>query len=51
MSHLDPTSLLFELDWASALALFWYVLLIDLPRYTLGFCAAAASVLILAAGL
>jgi cellulose synthase/poly-beta-1,6-N-acetylglucosamine synthase-like glycosyltransferase len=46
MSHLDPTSLLFELDWASALALFWYVLLIDLPRYTLGFCAAAASVLI-----
>jgi cellulose synthase/poly-beta-1,6-N-acetylglucosamine synthase-like glycosyltransferase len=46
MSYLDTTSLLFELDWASALALFWYVLLIDLPRYTLGFCAAAVSALV-----
>lgn len=43
MSHLDPTTLLFELDWVSALGLFWYVLLIDLPRYTLGFCAVATS--------
>lgn len=37
MSDLDPTRLLFQLDTASALALFWYVLLFDLPRYTLGF--------------
>ena len=35
MSDIDPTRLLFQLDTASALALFWYVLLFDLPRYTL----------------
>ena len=43
MSHLDPTALFLELDLASAMGLFWYVIVIDLPRYTLGFCAVAAS--------
>ena len=43
MSDLDPTRLLFQLDAASTLALFWYVLLFDLPRYTLGFLAVATS--------
>ena len=46
MSDLDPTRLLFQLDTASALALFWYVLLFDLPRYTLGFLAIVASELL-----
>jgi Glycosyl transferase family 2 len=46
MSALDPTGLLFQLDTASAFALFWYVLVIDLPRYTLGFLAIAASELL-----
>jgi hypothetical protein len=43
MSDLDPTRLLFQLDTASALALFWYVLLFDLPRYSPGFLAIVAS--------
>ena len=46
MSDLDPTRLLFQLDTTSALALFWYVLLFDLPRYTLGFLAIVASELL-----
>ena len=45
MSDLDPTRLLFQLDTASALALFWYVLLFDLPRYTLVLAIVASELL------
>lgn len=43
MTDLDPTPLLFQLDLASLFSLFWYVILFDLPRYTLGFLAVACS--------
>jgi cellulose synthase/poly-beta-1,6-N-acetylglucosamine synthase-like glycosyltransferase len=43
MSLLDPTTLLFSLDWEMALAMFWYLLLLDIPRYTLAFIAVVSS--------
>jgi cellulose synthase/poly-beta-1,6-N-acetylglucosamine synthase-like glycosyltransferase len=43
MSILDPTVLLFQLDWSAALALFWYLVILDFPRYTLSFFATLAS--------
>ena len=43
MSVFDPTVLLFQLDWYTALALFWYLLLLDFPRYTLSFFATIGS--------
>lgn len=42
MTDLDPTRLLFGLDPAGVLAMFWFVVLIDLPRYTLGFLVVVA---------
>ncbi|NJO56459.1 MAG: glycosyltransferase [Rhodospirillales bacterium] len=37
MSDLDPTRLLLSIDMRTAVAVFWPVLLFDLPRYTIGF--------------
>lgn len=46
MSALDPTLLIDRLDEVTLFAMLWFVLLLDLPRYTLGFLA-----LVLGAGL
>ena len=43
MSVFDPTILLFQLDWNAAIALFWYLILLDFPRYTLSFFATLAA--------
>lgn len=42
MGALDPTRLLLEMDTRTALAVFWPVLLLDIPRYTIGFLVVLA---------
>jgi cellulose synthase/poly-beta-1,6-N-acetylglucosamine synthase-like glycosyltransferase len=37
MNDIDPTQLLLQLDARAAFAMFWPVLLLDIPRYTMGF--------------
>jgi cellulose synthase/poly-beta-1,6-N-acetylglucosamine synthase-like glycosyltransferase len=43
MQLLDPTVLLFQLDAGTALAMFWIVIVFDVPRYTLAFVVFAVS--------
>jgi glycosyltransferase involved in cell wall biosynthesis len=43
VSALDPTGLLLSLDWEAALAMFWFMILLDVPRYTLSFAALLAG--------
>ena len=42
MSDIDPTQLLLQLDSRTAIAMFWPVLLLDIPRYTMGFLVVLA---------
>lgn len=37
MTDLDPTGLLFALDPANVFAMFWFVVLVEVPRYTIAF--------------
>ncbi|MCP5364650.1 MAG: glycosyltransferase family 2 protein [Hyphomicrobiales bacterium] len=39
MTVLDPTHLLIGLDWTMAIGMFWYLLILDIPRYTVAFAA------------
>lgn len=49
MSDLDPTRLLFDLDARAAFTIFWPVLLLDIPRYTIGFLVVVARETLLSA--
>jgi cellulose synthase/poly-beta-1,6-N-acetylglucosamine synthase-like glycosyltransferase len=41
----DSLTLLFQMDWVTFLTMFWYLVLLEIPRYTMAFVAVAVITL------